>query len=144
MTLDTVVNISSIGGNADFSLVGNAGDYFVLNVSGAASFTGSTGIHGVDASHVLINLYNSSLGNLGVVAHVGDVLNGTIFVPYDATTFHSENGAIFAGNGLITLMSGATVTEVPFTQSVPDGGASLLLLCMGLGFLVTARKKLLG
>lgn len=133
----TVINMNSISlGSGNIVLNGGAGEYFVINVSGAAAFTGSAGIvgvGGVDAAHILINLYNSSLGNLGTVAHIDDVLNGTILVPYDSATFHSENGAIYSGNGEVTLMSGATVTSSPFSPpSVPDAGSSAALLGVAL------------
>jgi hypothetical protein len=144
----TVIDIASISGAGDITLVGGASDYFVINVAGAASFTGSTGIQGVDGSHILINLYNSSIGDLGVVAHINNLLNGTILVPYDSATFHSENGAIWGGNGLITLMSGATIDNVPFAPPVlpvPEPttfiAGALLLLPFGASTLRILRRK---
>jgi len=140
----TVIDIASIGGSGNINLVGGASDYFVLNVAGNASFTGSAGIlgsGGLDASHILVNLYDNT-GVLGIVAHVGDVLNGTILVPYDSATFHSENGAIWSGDGEITLMSGATIQNVPFAPpSVPDNGSTLVLLGLALAGLGCMGRK---
>lgn len=140
----TVINVASIGGAADFMLNGGAGDYFVLNVAGAADFTGSTGVRGVgavDASHILINFYDSALGDLGVVAHINDVLNGTTLVPYDAATFHSENGAIYGGNGLITLMSGAQVASVPLAPPSLPEPPTVALIALGLAGVASLRAK---
>ena len=68
-----------------------------MNISGKLALTGSSiiGAGDIDPSHILINLYDNS-GNLGTAAHIGNVLNGTVLVPFDTVTFHGMNGAVWA------------------------------------------------
>jgi hypothetical protein len=150
-----VVNITgnvSLGSGEHITFSGSADDYFVLNIFGDLDMSGDAaikGIDGVSASHILINLYSpNSLGN---AAHVDNVINGQIFIPYATyAEFHSINGAVFGGfggdgtlgSGEIKLMSGATVTSVAF-QSVPDAGSTLALMGLGLGLLVAGKRKFL-
>ncbi len=125
---------------SNISFVGDAGDYFVLNVN-KMDLTGSDAIGSQElASHTFVNLYGS--GNLGTVAHIDNVIDGTIFVPNaTSATFHSENGAIYSGFGQITLMSGATVNYVPFQPpTVPEPGM-MLLLGSGLAGLAAVYRK---
>ena len=142
-----VINMNSLTlGSGNITLSGGASDYFVLNIAQGLSLTGSSSIvgSGIDASHILVNLYDSS-GSLGLVAHVDDVINGTVIIPSDSATFHGIFGAIWSGNKQITLMSGAKVESVPFSppSTVPDAGSSLALMSIGLGFLATAKRKFL-
>ena len=140
-----VIDMNSLTlGSGNITLTGGANDFFVLNIAHGLSLTGSASIvgSGVDASHILVNLYDSSGANLGVIAHVGDVINGSLLIPYDAATLHSENGAIWSGNKEITLMSGAQVTSVPFSPpTVPDAGSTMLLMSIGLGCLAAVKRK---
>jgi hypothetical protein len=134
------MNSLSLGGSANITFNGNPSDFFVLNIAHGLALTGSSIIGaGADPSHILINLYDNS-GGLGTAAHVGNVLNGSVLIPFDSATFHSMNGAIWSGNGQSTLMSGATVTSVPF---VPEASISMLLF-VGLGVfsLFIVRRKL--
>jgi choice-of-anchor A domain-containing protein len=133
------MNSLSLGGSANITFNGDPSDFFVLNIAHGLSLTGSSIIGaGGDPSHILINLYDNS-GNLGTAAHVGNILNGSVLIPFDAATFHSMNGAIWSGNGEITLMSGATVTNIPF---VPEASTNILLLVgvSVLGLSVAKRK----
>lgn len=142
----TVVNMNSLTlGSGNITFTGGANDYFVLNIAHGLSLTGSASIvgNGVDGSHILVNLYDTSGADLGVIAHIGDVINGTLLIPYDQATLHGLNGAIWSGGKEITLMSGATVTSVPFNTTVPDGGSSLVLAGLGLGLVIGAKRKLL-
>ena len=130
----TVINMNTLtlGSGQSITFSGGANDYFVLNLRDM-DLTGDATIGNLSsASHVLVNFFDNSGGDLGTVAHVGNVVNGTILIPYDPATFHSVTGAIFSGtNNKITLMSGATVTGTPFTPvPVP---AALVLLLSGLG-----------
>jgi hypothetical protein len=143
-----VLDISSLtlGSGQNITFNGDAGDVFVLNVTGSMSMTGdATIVAGLDASHVFVNVTDT--GNLGTIAHVGNVIYGTVLIPNaTSVTFHSVDGAIWSGaNTTVTLQSDATVNYVPYLPpppTVPDGGASLLLLSMGLGLLGVARMKL--
>jgi hypothetical protein len=137
----TVIDMSSLtlGGSSSITLTGNPNDIFVLNISGKLALTGSSiiGAGSIDPSHILINLYDSS-GNLGTAAHIGNILNGTVLVPFDNVTFHSMNGAVWAGDGEVTLMSGATLTNIPF---VPEPSTiSLIVLAGVLGGVAAARR----
>ena len=135
------MNSLSLGGSNNISLSGGPNDVFVLNIAHGVSLTGSSIIGaGVDPSHILLNFYDNT-GNLGTVAHINNVLNGTLFVPFDSATFHSMNGAIWAGDGLITLlMSGATLTGVPF---VPEVVPNWMILA-GLVFVTVAGSRRAG
>jgi len=139
-----VVNVASIklGSGQNIAFSGDAGDIFVLNVSGGEDMNGDAAISALgQASHVLINL--TTTASLGKVAHIGNVLNGTTIIP-DATyaEFHSVNGAIFGGLGEIKLMSGSKVESVPFQPpTVPDAGSTMLLMSMGLGCLAAVKRK---
>jgi hypothetical protein len=141
-----VVDITSLnlGSGENISFVGDAGDYFVLNVSGDVDMNGDATIAALSqTSHVLLNLYSAA--SLGNVTHVGNLINGTTLIPYATyAEFHSVNGAIYSGDGEIKLMSGATVTGIPFERTIQDTPipepASLLLLGSGLAFI--GRHKL--
>jgi hypothetical protein len=141
----TVIDMDSLslGGSNNISFTGSPSSIFVLNIAHGLSLTGSSIIGaGVDPSHILINLYDSS-GNLGTAAHINNVLNGSVLIPYDAATFHSMNGAIWSGDGEITLMSGATVTSVPF---VPEASTTSLLifgLLLAAGAGIARRRRAL-
>jgi hypothetical protein len=140
----TVINMNSLTlGSGNITLTGGASDYFVVNIANGLSLTGSSSIigNGVDASHILVNLYDSD--PLGLIAHVDDVINGTVLIPNTSATLHGVFGAIFSGEGTITLMSGATVESVPFTppSTVPDAGSTMLLMSIGLGCLASVKRK---
>ena len=95
----------------------------------------------MNASHILINLYSS--GNLGNIAHVDNLINGTLLIPYATyAELHSLSGAIYSGNGQIKLMSGARVESVPFTPPPVPEPTTILLLGSGLiGLIGYGRKK---
>ncbi len=119
------------------TLASSSNDVFVLNIAGKLALTGSAiiGAGSIDPSHILINLYDNS-GNLGTAAHIGNVLNGTVLVPFDNVTFHSMNGAVWAGDGEVTLMSGATLTSIPF---VPEPSTiSLIVFAAAIGAIAAA------
>lgn len=132
----TVIDLGSIslGGSDTITLNGGTNDYFVVNVSNGVAFTGSSGIFGsggVDPSHILLNFYSSAL--TGTVAHINDVLQGTMFVPNSGPTFHSVNGAIYGGGQQITIMSGATLTSTPFIAPIAPVPEPSTLALFGAG-----------
>jgi hypothetical protein len=119
-----------------------AGDVFVLNIADDLSLTGSASIGTIaQAGHTFVNLYDNSGTNLGLVAHIGDMINATTLIPYDSATFHSVNGAIWSGDGTITLMSNATVNQVPITITTPEPSSFMLLGAGLLSFGVAFRKR---
>jgi hypothetical protein len=127
----TVIDMDSLtlGGSNNITFTGSPNDIFVLNIAGKLALTGSSviGAGSIDPSHILINLYDDS-GDLGTAAHIGNVLNGSVLVPFDSVTFHSMNGATWSGDSLVTFMSGATVQGVPF---VPEPSTICLLTVAG-------------
>jgi hypothetical protein len=132
----------TLGSGQNINFTGDSGDVFVLNVTGGVNLTGSAtiGTPG-QAERTIINLTQS--GNLGTIANVGNVFNGSVFIPNATTvTAHSVFGALYSGFGTVTLMSAATVTFVPF---VPEPStylaAALMLLPLGVGTLRAVRKK---
>jgi hypothetical protein len=138
----TVIDLNSLtlGGSNSITLTGGPNDVFVLNIAGKLALTGSSiiGAGAIDPSHILVNLYDNS-GSLGTAAHIGNVINGSVLIPFDDATFHSMNGATWAGDGLITFMSGATVQGVPF---VPEPSTVALVIGTAVvGALYRARRR---
>jgi hypothetical protein len=115
-----VINMTSLtSGNGNISLVGDPGDFWVLNISGALSLTGSAAIGSISqAANTFVNLDDTSGADLGTVAHINNVINGMVLIPFDKATFHSMNGATWSGDGLITFMSGATIQGIPEPSTV--------------------------
>jgi hypothetical protein len=137
----TVIDMNSLtlGGSNNITFTGGPNDIFVLNIAHGLALTGSSiiGAGGIDPSHILVNLYDTS-GNLGTAAHIGNVINGSVLVPFDTATFHSMNGATWSGDALVTFMSGATITSVPF---VPEPSTIALIIVAGaMGALYRAKR----
>ena len=81
------MNSLSLGGSNNISLNGGPNDVFVLNIAHGVSLTGSSTIGAENySSHIRLNFYDNT-GNLGTVAHIGNVLNGTLFDPFIAQHF---------------------------------------------------------
>ena len=111
--------------NANISFTG-PGD-LVLNVGGGISLVGSASILTSDPSHVFIN----DTGTAGVNTHVGDTIDGLVFIPNGSATLDGTfNGGLYGGTQTITLMSGATLTTE--TPVVPEGSTIWLLAAVGL------------
>jgi hypothetical protein len=142
----TVVDVGSIdlGNGENIYLSGNSKSVFVVNVSGIPDFTGNAsivGLNGVTAAHIILNFY-ANVANLGVIADVNNVLNGTILLPYADATLHSANGAIYAGtNALVSLASDASVRYVPFASAAVPEPASLVLIGSGLALLARRLRR---
>ncbi len=136
-TLGTVSSPTTVAGNgglnvidvnggikASLTLSGSSNDVFVVNVTGTLALGGSSVLGlsgGVTADHVLYN-FNGS-GNT-IATHVGNVINGTLHAPQSNFNLDGVfNGEIIGGGGSISLLSGATVNEVPFSDA--PAGASL-------------------
>jgi len=101
------------------TLTGGANDFFVINVSGGLNLVGSGGIvagSGIDAGHIIVNVIGTGST---VTSHVNNEIDATLLLPDRAAVLHSLNGAIYGGCQQITLMSGATVNQVPFTPAPP-------------------------
>lgn len=143
-----VFNVASITtGGGSISFAGDPGDYYVLNIAGGLTMSGSAAIGSAAlASHTFVNLYDDSGTDLGLIAMVGNVINGTLLIPYDSATLHSVSGAIWSGAPTIKLMSGARIISVPFEPpppTVPDTAPTWILLGVAVTALATTRKFVL-
>jgi hypothetical protein len=140
----TVVDLNSLtlGGSNNITFTGGPNDVFVLNIAHGLALTGSSiiGAGGIDPSHILINLYDNS-GNLGTAAHIGNVLNGSVLIPFDTATFHSMNGATWSATNEITFMSGATIQGVPFVPEAPTTSLLAFGGLLALGLVLRRRSK---
>lgn len=132
-----VVDVGNLGLNNQNINFSGAGD-LVLNVSGSFSLVGSASILSSDPSHVFINYTGSS----EVQTHVGDIIDGSLFIPKAGATLDGTFfGALYGGDHTITLMSGATLTQV---APVPEGSTGVLLAVVGLftgGTLVRRTRR---
>jgi hypothetical protein len=107
----------------------SGGGDLVLNVGGPFNLVGSASILTSDPSHVFINYTGTS----GVQTHVGDIIDGFLFIPNATGTSNLDGtflGGLYAGNGRVSLMSNATLTGV--TPVIPEGSTALLLAVVGL------------
>jgi hypothetical protein len=145
------LNVIDVNGNITNSLTlnGTSSDFFVVNVTGNVALGGSSVLGlsgGVTAANVLYNF----IGSDTVATHVGNTLNGTLLGPN--TSFNLDgtfNGEIIGGGKSISLLSGAVVNFIPFTQPTPpvpeiDPGSAagaLTLLCGGTLVLADRRRR---
>jgi hypothetical protein len=96
----------------------------VLYVSGSFNLQGTAGILDSNPSHVFINYTGAS----ALQTKVGDTVDGFLFIPTANATLDSTFfGGLYAGNGTITLISGAGVAS-----PVPEPAATSLLAVGGL------------
>ncbi len=118
----------TLGSGQYIHFSGDPGDVYVLDISGAVALTGDAAIGSLATDQqTIVNL--TSTGNLGTIAHVGNVIYGTTLIPSATATLHSVSGAVYSGpSNLITLMSDATVNAVPFVPEPATCLAGLLLL----------------
>jgi hypothetical protein len=124
---------------------------FIFNIAGAFMMGGSAEIsliNGATADHVLFNMQGSLGGGLfnadiegtsiarGIIlSPTGDVkINGGINPPPRTGLF----GEVIAG-GNVLIQSSSGIAGV----TVPDAGSTLVLMGLGLGFLVSAKRKFL-
>jgi hypothetical protein len=149
LTAGTYALASLVMSNQTLTLSG-AGD-FVLNIAGVFTMGGSSLIsltNGATADHVLFNMQGSfsgglfnadiegtSIANGIILSPTGDVkVNGGVNPPPRTGLF----GEVIAG-GNVLIQSSSGIDGV----TVPDAGSTLVLMSLGLGFLVSAKRKLL-
>jgi hypothetical protein len=165
--LFTVTSVSSQNGE-NLIIKGNGSENVVINVNtpGDAQFHGNillqdltgkffgdAGYAGLTPDQVLFNLYAGAAlvggdkldaNNNGNNAHPANIIEATFLDPNGAISFVNTRivGHIYGGDSVnMQIVSGDTLTLPP---SVPDAGSSMLLLSIGVGSVVAARKKLIG
>lgn len=109
------VNVIQLNGNItnSITLVGTSSDFFVINVNGGLTLTGTEalGVLGVPVNHVL---YNFTSSGFNLTSTITNQVNGTLLsVNNSLIGFANENGAIIS-NRTITLTSGAVVDQNSF------------------------------
>lgn len=139
-----VFNLSALTltGNRSLTLVGDPGDFFVLNVLDM-NVKGHVIIGSLaQAQHTFLNLYDPSGGDLGQVMGGESQFFGTLLVPYDAAQLKGTvSGAVWSGAGTIELMENVTVINVPFDPpAVPDAGSTSFLLVLGSSVVLVLKR----
>jgi len=134
--------------NGTFTINGSATDQVVLNISFSANLHGQILLAGgITSDHVIINMFggNNTTHTGGPTLDVntnGLSTFGTFLDPNGGmSAVHTDiQGRFFGGDSVnMQIVSGANITA-PMGQ-VPDGGATILLMGMGLAFLAGAKKK---
>jgi len=143
-TVYNVIDITSIT-NATVTLNGTASDFFIVNVSGDVSLNAGHSLSlsgGLLAANVLYNF--TDVATMTVSLASGDTINGSILAPDSHITMNlagTVNGMVIGG-GAINL-NGLVVNSAGNTWDGYPEPSTYLLLALGLGGLVLARKKLL-
>ena len=164
--LFTVNSVSSNNGE-NLIVKGDGSHNVVFNLNFAAQFHGNillqdlngkffgqAGYTGLTPNQVLINSYGGAalsggdaldVNNNGNAAHPANIIEGTFLDPNGVVSVVNTRfiGHIYGGDSSdMQIVSGDTLTLPPI--NVPDGGAAMLLMSMGLGALAIARKKFVG
>jgi hypothetical protein len=143
-----VFSVSSVNfPNGTFTINGGASDYVVLNIGIAANLHGQILLAGgISIDHVLINMfggnYTTHMGGPTLDVQTNGLSTFGIFLDPNgqmSATHCDIQGRFFGGDVQNQqLVSGDNITA---PTTVPDAGATLLLMGLGLAFLAGAKKK---
>ena len=109
------INVIQLNGNItnSITLVGTPTDFFVLNVNGGLTLTGSQALSvvGVPVQNVL---YNFTSAGLNLTSQLSNTVQGTLLANNNSFIgFANANGAIISGR-TITLTPGAVINQDSF------------------------------
>jgi len=148
---DRVFSTSSVNlSNATtLTINGSAGDFVVINVTdGNPAFNGSIVLTGgITSDHVLFNMFGGNYtthtgGPTLTISTNGAITTGIFLDPNGGMQINHSvlNGRFFGGDVVNQqIVSGADI-NAPMGE-VPDTGATILLMGLGLAFLAGAKKK---
>lgn len=131
----------NLAGSNALTLVGDPGDFFVLNTPDV-NLNGHAVIgSAAQAARTWINLYDDSGSDLGHLAWANSHVYGTVLIPHDsAQVMGTVSGAIWSGSGTLTLMTSAAVIGDPLeAPSVPDTPQPGWMLAIACGILAVVR-----
>jgi choice-of-anchor A domain-containing protein len=138
-------NVININGdinlnNENLVVNGTASDFFIINVSGSLSLTGTASLvvtGGVPIGNVIYNFTGcpTSSCSENFNTHVGDIVNGIMLAPnYDMNLDGTWNGELIGGPLTIGLLSGVKINYVgvntdfnPESTAVPEPSSVVLL-----------------
>ena len=145
------------GGTGIITVNGDGTHKVVINISTVNNFHANKVIltGGLTPDDVLWNFYGGDAGSLtggptmninsggGSPSHTDYVIQGVFLDPFgDINISDSQiDGRVFGGDSHNAQWVSGAYLQAP-SSGVPDGGSSLLLLSMGLGFTGAAWKKL--
>ena len=109
---------------------------------------------GLTPDDVLWNFYGGNSGtlsggptmdiNANTSSSSANVLAGVFLDPYGTVSVDntSLNGRVFGGDSQNEQLVSGEYIDAPPPPGVPDAGGSLLLLSLGMGLIVAAKKRL--
>ena len=132
--------------NADLTLSGSSNDYFVFNIYGGFTLTGTSSIRllgGLTSSNVLFNIIGPGSA---LTTQLGSTVRGTILSIGRSISFNGVFIGQIIGGGpgsTFALLTGTTVGPATASiRSVPDQGSAGWLSLIALGFVISFERCL--
>ena len=146
-------NVFSLNGgitlnNANLTLTGSSSDYFVFNIYGGFTLTGTSSIKllgGLTSSNVLFNIIGPGSA---LTTQLGSTVRGTILSIGRSISFDGVFIGQIIGGGpgsTFALLTGTTVGRLDSAAappSVPDQGSAAWLSLIALGFVISFERCL--